>query len=78
VPGGVILGGIQPIGIQGATLFLFRELLKAGYRLGRHDAEAGEAETHFFGHGVAGRIKVRAIVGCYGATQLVIRVAAAG
>jgi hypothetical protein len=72
VRGVVVVTGIQPLAIREAGRFLITALPKAGYRLGRGDSEAGEAETDFLGHGAVGRVKVRTIPGCAHATHLVI------
>jgi hypothetical protein len=72
VRGVVLVQGIQPLGIREAGRFLITDLPAAGYRIGRGDSEADEAETDFLGHGAVGRVKVHTIPGCAHATHLVI------
>ena len=72
--GFLIVEGVQPLGLQEAARFLVRELPLAGYRLGEGDSEGDEAETDFSGHGLAGRVKVRALQDCEEATTIAISV----
>jgi hypothetical protein len=72
VRGVVVVQGIEPLGIRDAGRFLITELPGAGYRIGRGDSEADEAETDFIGHGAVGRVKVHTIPGCARATHLVV------
>ena len=57
-----------------ATRFFLKNLTAAGYRLGRGEAERGEAEDRFTGNGVVGFFRVRSIEGCPGALEFTIRV----
>jgi hypothetical protein len=72
VRGVVVVSGIEPLAIREAGRFLITALPNAGYRIGRGDSEADEAETDFLGHGAVGRVKVHTIPGCAHATHLVI------
>ena len=70
----IVLEGFIPMELKEATRFFVQKLPDAGFRLGRGEAERGEAESRFGGNGVAGFFKVRSIEGCPGALQFTIRV----
>jgi hypothetical protein len=69
---GAVIDGVVPDDLKGAKQFISRELPRAGFKLSGGEAEANEAETDFSGHGVTGRLKVRAIEGCAGAVTLTV------
>jgi hypothetical protein len=70
--GKLIVGAFIPGDLAGAVGFLQRELPNAGYMLLHNEAEAGEAEADFQGHGVMGRWKVGAMARCAGAVSLTV------
>jgi hypothetical protein len=69
---GAVIDAVVAHGLKDAKQFISRELPKAGFALSGGEAEANEAETDFTGHGVTGRLKVRAIEGCAGAVTLTV------
>lgn len=63
-PGQVIVDGFLPPTLETARKFFTERLPDAGYRLGRGDAERGEVEALFTGHGVRGGWRVRELRDC--------------
>jgi hypothetical protein len=77
-PTQIVVGGRAPLALIPATRFLIRELPRKGFRLGQGESEPGlEAESDFFGQGVAGRFRVRVLPRCRGAVLLVVAVSRA-
>jgi hypothetical protein len=72
--GYVFYSGYAPGAINPARDFFVSRLPAAGFVLGAGDAEVAEAEAAYFGHGVHGRWKVRAVDGCPGALTIQIAV----
>jgi hypothetical protein len=70
--GKLVIGAYIPGDLAGAVAFLDRELPRVGYTLHNSEAESGEAEADFEGHGVAGRWKVGAMNRCAGAVSLTV------
>ena len=70
----IVLDGFVPMELPKATRFFLQKLTAAGFRLGRGEAERGEAEDRFFGKGVIGSFRLRSIEQCPGALQLMITV----
>jgi hypothetical protein len=70
----LVLEGLVPMELPQATRFFLQKLAAAGYRLGRGEAEEGEAEDRFFGNGIQGFFRLRTMRDCPGALQLVITV----
>jgi hypothetical protein len=70
--GKLVVGAFIPGDLATAVAFLQRELPGAGYQLLHNEAEAGEAEADFQGHGVQGRWKVGAMARCPGAVSLTV------
>jgi hypothetical protein len=70
--GQIVVGAFIPGDLAAAVAFLQRELPGAGYTLLHNEAEAGEAEADFQGHGVQGRWKVGAMARCAGAVSLTV------
>jgi hypothetical protein len=70
----IVLEGFIPMELKEATRFFVQKLPDAGFRLGRGEAERGEAESRFGGNGVAGFFKVRSIADCPRALELTIRI----
>ena len=68
----IVLEGFIPMELPQATRFFLQNLTAAGYRLGRGEAEQGEAEDRFVGNGIIGFFRLRSIRDCPGALQLVI------
>jgi hypothetical protein len=62
--GELIVSGAVPGGLQAAADFMRDELGARGYVVSRGDAEPGEAEAPFFGHGLRGKWKLNEIVAC--------------
>ena len=61
----------------GGSLASIRDYFKnhlpaAGFRLGQGDAEASEAETDFFGHGLRGHLKLNEVPGCAGTVSVAV------
>jgi hypothetical protein len=73
--GFLVVEGLEPLSLGDAARFLLHEIPKAGYRVARGESEGDEAETDFFGRGVSGHIKLRALEHCEGATRLLISIA---
>jgi hypothetical protein len=69
-----VLEGLIPMELPKATRFFLQNLTAAGYRLGRGEAERGEAEDRFFGNGMIGFFRLRSMRDCPGALQLAITV----
>jgi hypothetical protein len=69
-----VLEGLIPMELPKATRFFLQNLTAAGYRLGRGEAERGEAEDRFFGNGVIGFFRLRSMRDCPGALELAITV----
>jgi len=63
-PGQLVVRGVVPASIEDAASFFVDELENAGYALGRGDAEPGEREALFTGHGFRGGWRVNAIPNC--------------
>ena len=63
-PGQVVLRGAAPIGLDDAASFFESELEDAGYQVGRRDAEQGEREALFTGHGLRGGYRANVIPDC--------------
>jgi hypothetical protein len=72
--GYTIVSGYVPGAVNPVRDFFVGRLPAAGFRLGGGDSEAAEAEAAYAGHGIHGRWKVRAVVGCPGALTLQIAV----
>lgn len=70
----IVLDGLIPAELPQATRFFLQSLTAAGYRLGRGEAERGEAEDRFGGNGIIGFFRVRNMPDCPGALQLAITV----
>ncbi len=59
-----VVGGAIPGDLQDAAGFFDRALPERGYQVGVGDAEGGEAEAPFTGHGFRGRWRVNEIPDC--------------
>jgi hypothetical protein len=70
--GQLLIGGIIPADLRGAAVFFSDELPARGYELGLGDAEQGEAEAPFSGHGFRGKWKVNGILNCPNAVSLTL------
>jgi len=70
----IVLEGLFPMELPKATRFFMQSLSAAGYRLGRGEAERGEAEDRFVGNGMIGFFRLRSMRDCPGALQLAITV----
>jgi hypothetical protein len=70
----LVVEGFIPMELKEATAFFVKKMPQAGFRLGRGEAEAAEAESRFGGHGIAGYFKIRVIPDCPGALQLAMTV----
>lgn len=68
--GTIVLSGVVPSDLRTAAVFFTEELPAAGYQLGEGDAEQGEAESVFAGHGYRGRWRVNGILDCPNAVTL--------
>jgi hypothetical protein len=68
--------GRAPGSFQSTVKFFRESLPAAGYEVGEGDAEEDEAESEFDGHGVHGRWRVNALLGCPDASA--VTVAASG
>lgn len=66
--------GFVPMELPQATRFFVQNLTAAGFRLGRGEAERGEAESRFGGNGIIGFFRLRNMRDCPGALQLAITV----
>lgn len=71
-PGQLLIAGVIPTDLRGAAVFFTDELPARGYQLGRGDAEQGEAEAPFSGHGFRGKWKVNGILNCANAVTLTL------
>jgi hypothetical protein len=71
-PGQLLIGGVIPADLRAAAVFFTDELPARGYELGRGDAEQGEAEAPFSGHGCRGKWKVNGILNCPDAVTLTL------
>jgi hypothetical protein len=71
-PGQLLIGGVIPADLRGAAVFFSDELPSHGYELGFGDAEQGEAEAPFSGHGFRGKWKVNGILNCPNAVTLTL------
>ena len=80
VPTQLVTGAIQqvvalvPGDLDGVVSFFRQELARRGYRSSRFDAELGESEATFRGHGVQGQWRVNTVPGCSGATIVSVAV----
>jgi hypothetical protein len=72
--GTIVLSGVVPLDLRGAATFFIEELPAAGYELGEGDAEQGEAESVFAGHGYRGRWRVNGILDCPNAVTLTLAI----
>ena len=64
--------GFAPLSFPDAVRWFREDFAAKGYAAGAGDAEMDEAEADFTGHGVRGRWRVNAIIGCAGATVVTI------
>jgi hypothetical protein len=71
-PGQLLVGAVIPAELADAAGFFGDELPAAGYEVGRGDAEQGESEAPFTGHGVRGKWKVNSMADCPGAVRLTL------
>ena len=69
---GVRVEGLVPLGLRDAANFFAKGLPAAGYKLGRGETEAGDAESRFEGNGYAGYLQMRVIADCPGAVTLTL------
>ena len=53
-----------PLSLRESVLFVVRQLPKAGYTLGRGDAEASEADAPFSRGDIRGTFKIAAVASC--------------
>jgi hypothetical protein len=70
----IVLEGFVPMELKEATRFFVKKLPEGGFRLGRGEAERGEAESRFGGNGIAGYFKIRVVPDCPGVLQLAMTV----
>lgn len=68
----MLVTGVIPFDFRTAVQFFVIKLPDAGYRLGKGDAEQGEAEAVFVGEGISGKWKVNRIGNCPDAVTLAL------
>ena len=80
VPTQLVTGAIQqvvgfaPGKFDGVVSFFRRDLVRRGYRSTSFDAEYGESEALFSGHGIDGQWRVNTVPGCDGANVVSVAV----
>jgi hypothetical protein len=71
-PGQLLIAGVIPADLREAASFFADQLPARGYNLGVGDAEQGEAEAPFTGHGLRGKWRVNGILDCPTAVTLTL------